>query len=87
MTTDPYFWEQVLFVVLGLLILGALGCQVAAMFFKRKDWMQFIHKDSMFRHKELVFDETGMRFIRAQKWIAVAAAGIGALLMWVNTLK
>ncbi|WP_259781465.1 hypothetical protein [Aestuariispira ectoiniformans] len=87
MTVDPYFWEQILFIALGVLVFSALACQVVAMFHKRKDWIHFIHKDSMFRHKELVFDETGMRFIRAQKWIAVAAVVIGALLMYVNTLK
>lgn len=87
MTIDPYFWEQVLFVILGVLVFGALACQVVAMFFKRRDWMHFIHKDSMFRHKEMVFDEKGMRFIQAQKWIAVAAVLVGAGLMWLNTLK
>lgn len=78
-------WEQVLFGLLALLVFAALGCQVLAMRHRRKEWLQFVHKDSLFRNKEMAYSETGMRYIRAQKKIAVVLVAVIVALAWINT--
>ncbi|WP_147301067.1 hypothetical protein [Aestuariispira insulae] len=55
----------------ALFVLGALVCQLLAMRHRTEDAMKFMHKDSMFKHKELVFTPEGMRYIRLQKKLAV----------------
>ena len=54
-----------------LCIAGALVCQVLAMRHKTPEALKYMHKDSLFKNKELVYNEIGMRFIRMQKLFAV----------------
>ena len=63
--------ELVLMGLFAILVMGALACQVLAMRHKTPDALKYMHKDSMFKNKELVYTETGMRYIRAQKLLAV----------------
>lgn len=63
--------ELVLMGLFAILVMGALACQVLAMRHKTPDALKYMHKDSLFKNKELVYTETGMRYIRAQKLLAV----------------
>ena len=74
-----------LFILLGGFIFAALACQVIAMRHRSKDWIQFVHKDSMFKNKDLAYTETGMKFIQAQKYLAIAAMLTGLILAVISS--
>ncbi|WP_420548250.1 hypothetical protein [Curvivirga sp.] len=73
-----------LFILLGGFIFAAVACQFFAMRHRSKDWLQFVHKDSMFKNKDLAYTETGMKFIRAQKYLAIAAMATGLILAMIS---
>ncbi len=73
-----------LFILLGILVFAAIGCQFMAFRHKSENWLQFVHKDSMFRNKSMAYNETGMKFIQAQKYLAVAAFITGFILVLVS---
>lgn len=76
--------QIILFIILGLLVFAALACQFFAFRHKSENWIQFVHKDSMFRNKSMAYTETGMKFIQAQKYLAIAAFLVGFLLVLVS---
>lgn len=59
--------------VFGLLILSGFVLQLLAFRHRREEYGLFGHKDSMFRHKENAYTEEGMKYIRLQKMVIIAA--------------
>jgi len=76
-TITSSLFQILLFAGLGACIFAALACQFIALRHKSKNWLQFVHKDSMYKHKQLAYTETGMKYIQAQKYLAIAAFGFG----------
>lgn len=73
------------FLLIGLLVLAGLVLQVIAMRHKKENWIHFAYKDSMFRNRKLAYNETGMKYINAQKWISIIIVGLAIVLAYLTT--
>lgn len=65
-------------------ILAALVLQVMAFRHKREHGSAYMLKDSLFKHKELVYTEEGMRYINWQKRLAMICTVIIAALLLLD---
>lgn len=68
---EPGILVQISFVVFALTIFAAIVLQFMARRHRRPDAFHYQFKDSLFRQKELVFTERGMRYINLQKNIII----------------
>lgn len=59
------------FVVFAVSIFIAIGLQILAFRHKREFGSAYMLKDSLFKNKELVYTERGMRYINMQKKVAM----------------
>lgn len=57
-------------------VIAAMVLQVLAYRHKREHGSMYMLKDSLFRHKELVYTEEGMRYINWQKRLAMGCTVI-----------
>jgi hypothetical protein len=65
-------------------ILAALVLQVLAFRHKREHGSAYMLKDSLFKHKELVYTDEGMRYINWQKRLAMICTVIIAALLLLD---
>ena len=68
--------EPSIFVILSFLafvavIVSVIVLQILALRHKREHGGAFMLKDSLFKHKHLVYTDEGMRFINLQKQVAI----------------
>ena len=65
-------------------VLAAMVLQVMAFRHKREHGSAYMLKDSLFKHKELVYTEEGMRYINWQKRLAMICTVIIAALLLLD---
>lgn len=65
-------------------ILAALVLQILAFRHKREHGSAYMLKDSLFKHKELVYTDEGMRYINWQKRLAMICTVIIAALLLLD---
>ncbi len=65
-------------------VLAAMILQVMAFRHKREHGSAYMLKDSLFKHKELVYTEEGMRYINWQKRLAMICTVIIAALLLLD---
>ena len=70
--------------VFFLTVIGAMILQVMAFKHKREHGSAYMLKDSLFRHKELVYTEEGMKYINWQKRLAMGCTVIIACLLLLD---
>ena len=70
--------------VFVITILAAIVLQIMAFRHKREYGSAFMLKDSLFRHKELVYTEEGMKYINWQKRLAMGCTVIIAALLLLD---
>ncbi|WP_425407512.1 hypothetical protein [Hwanghaeella sp.] len=70
--------------VFVITILAAIVLQILAFRHKREYGSAFMLKDSLFRHKELVYTEEGMKYINWQKRLAMGCTVIIAALLLLD---
>jgi len=57
--------------IFAVTVLAAMVLQILAFRHKREHGSAYMLKDSLFKNKELVYTETGMRYINMQKKLAM----------------
>jgi len=70
--------------VFVITVLAAMVLQVMAFRHKREHGSAYMLKDSLFKHKELVYTEEGMRYINWQKRLAMICTVIIAALLLLD---
>lgn len=70
----PTFLQVAAGAVFFVMLLYVIGLQFLANRHRREGYQAYMLKDSLFRNKELVFTEEGMRYIRRQKLAMVAGS-------------
>lgn len=80
---EPTLTAYVSFFAFVVTIVTVLVLQVLALRHKREHGSAYILKDSLFKHKDLVYTEQGMKFIELQKKVASYGmlAIVGTLLL------
>lgn len=70
--------------VFALTIFACIILQIFAFRHKREFGSAYMLKDSLFKHKELVYTEAGMRYINMQKKLAMICTVIIAALLLLD---
>lgn len=70
--------------VFVITVLAAIVLQILAFRHKKEFGSAYMLKDSLFRHKELVYTEEGMRYINWQKRLAMGCTLIIAFLLLLD---
>lgn len=65
-------------------VVAAMVLQILAFRHKREHGSAYMLKDSLFRHKELVYTEEGMRYVNWQKRLAMGCTVIIAALLLLD---